>query len=38
MGDPPNYATACSRLAFIYVVGLAAIWLVPETMGQALPE
>jgi MFS transporter, SHS family, sialic acid transporter len=38
MGDPPNYATACSWLAFIYVAGLGAIWLLPETMGKALPE
>ena len=38
MGKPPDYATACSMLAFIYVAGLGAIWLVPETMGKALPE
>ena len=38
MGNPPNYATACSQLAFIYVAGIAAIWLVPETMGKPLPE
>jgi MFS family permease len=38
MGEPPNYATACSSLAFIYLAGLAVIWLVPETHGQPLPE
>lgn len=37
-GTPPNYARACSMLAFIYVVGLAVIWLVPETHGKPLPE
>ena len=29
---------AASIVAFIYVAGLGAIWLVPETMGKALPE
>src|SRR5207302_11374600 len=38
MGQPPNYARACSSLAFIYLAGLVVIWLVPETRGQPLPE
>jgi MFS family permease len=38
MGQPPDYARACSSLAFIYLVGLVVIWLVPETRGKALPE
>lgn len=38
MGQPPDYATACSLLAFIYVAGVAVIWLAPETKGQPLPE
>jgi MFS family permease len=38
MGTPPNYATACSSLAFIYLVGPVVIWLVPETHGKPLPE
>jgi hypothetical protein len=38
MGDPPNYARACSSLAFIYLAGLVVIWLVPETRGRPLPE
>ncbi len=38
MGKPPDFARACSALAFIYLVGLAVIWLAPETRGKALPE
>lgn len=38
MGDPPDYARACSLLAFIYVAGLFVIWLAPETHGKPLPE
>ncbi len=38
MGKPPDYATACSSLAFIYLAGLVVIWLVPETRGKPLPE
>ena len=38
MGQPPDYARACSGLAFIYLLGLAVIWLVPETRGKPLPE
>jgi MFS family permease len=38
MGEPPDYARACSSLALIYLVGLVVIWLVPETRGKPLPE
>jgi hypothetical protein len=38
MGDPPDYARACSMLAFIYVLGFFVIWLAPETKGKPLPE
>jgi hypothetical protein len=38
MGDPPDFARACSLLALIYLVGLFVIWLAPETRGQPLPE
>jgi MFS family permease len=29
---------ACSLIALIYLVGMAIIWLVPETRGKPLPE
>lgn len=38
MGQPPDYARACSWLALIYVAGLFIIWLAPETRGKPLPE
>jgi MFS family permease len=38
MGVPPDYARACSLLAFIYLAGLFVIWLAPETRGRPLPE
>ena len=38
MGTPPDYARACSSLAVIYLLGLAVIWLAPETRGKPLPE
>jgi MFS family permease len=38
MGKPPDYARACSSLAVIYLLGLAVIWLAPETRGKPLPE
>jgi MFS family permease len=38
MGTPPDYARACSSLAFIYLAGLVVIWLAPETRGKPLPE
>jgi MFS transporter, SHS family, sialic acid transporter len=30
--------TACSVMSLIYVVGMAVIWLAPETRGKPLPE
>lgn len=33
-----DYATVCSIMSLIYVVGLGFIWLAPETKGQPLPE
>lgn len=31
-------AGACKALAWIYAVGIVAIWLVPETKGKPLPD
>lgn len=33
-----SYPKACTVLSMIYVVGIAAIWLAPETHRQDLPE
>ena len=33
-----GYPTACSVMSLIYLVGMAIIWLAPETKGQPLPE
>jgi MFS family permease len=33
-----NYARAGATITLIYVVGLAVIWLAPETLGKPLPE
>jgi MFS family permease len=33
-----SYPQACSIMSLIYVVGMAVIWLAPETRGQPLPE
>jgi MFS family permease len=33
-----NYPKACSTMCLIYVVGVAIIWLAPETHGKPLPE
>jgi MFS family permease len=33
-----DYATVCSIMSLIYLVGLGFIWLAPETKGQPLPE
>ena len=30
--------TACSVMSLVYLVGMAIIWLAPETKGQPLPE
>jgi SHS family sialic acid transporter-like MFS transporter len=33
-----NYPQALSVISLVYLVGLALIWLAPETYGKALPE
>jgi MFS family permease len=33
-----DYAQACSLMSLIYLVGVAIIWLAPETKGKPLPE
>jgi MFS family permease len=33
-----DFATVCSIMSLIYLVGVAIIWLAPETKGQPLPE
>jgi MFS family permease len=33
-----DFATVCSILSLVYVVGMGLIWLAPETHGQPLPE
>jgi MFS family permease len=33
-----NYARAGATISLIYVVGMAVIWLAPETRGKPLPE
>jgi MFS family permease len=38
MEIPAGYPLACSTMSLIYVVGMAIIWLAPETKGQPLPE
>ena len=39
---PAHFSTtsplACTAMSLIYIVGVAIIWLAPETRGQALPE
>ena len=34
----PGYSGACTAISFIYLAGLALIWLAPETGGKDLPE
>lgn len=37
--DPKlGYPQACSLMSLIYLVGMAIIWLAPETRGKPLPE
>jgi hypothetical protein len=41
LGDvvlPAGYPSACSLISLIYLVGVALIWLAPETRGRPLPE
>lgn len=33
-----GYASACLVLTSVYLIGMALIWLAPETKGKALPE
>lgn len=33
-----GYPLACSLMSLIYLVGIAFIWLAPETKGQPLPD
>ncbi len=33
-----GYPVACSIMSLIYLVGIAIIWLAPETRGKPLPE
>jgi MFS family permease len=33
-----DFATVCSIMSLIYLVGMVIIWLAPETKGQPLPE
>ncbi|MCA9071944.1 MAG: MFS transporter, partial [Planctomycetaceae bacterium] len=33
-----SYPYACSVMSCIYIVGMIAIWFVPETHGQEMPE
>lgn len=34
----PSHAYACSTVSMVYLVGMAIIWLAPETHGRPLPE
>jgi MFS family permease len=35
---PAGYPLACSTMSLIYLVGIAIIWIAPETRGKPLPE
>jgi hypothetical protein len=35
---PHGYPLACSTMSLIYLVGMAIIWLAPETRGKPLPK
>lgn len=37
-GVKGGYPVACSIICCVYIVGMAIIWLAPETKGQPLPE
>jgi MFS family permease len=38
MTFPHGYPLACTAMSLIYLVGVAIIWLAPETRGRPLPE
>src|SRR5262249_4663477 len=33
-----DYATVCTIMSLVYLVGIGLIWLAPETHGKPLPE
>ena len=33
-----DYASACSLMSLVYLVGVGIIWLAPETRGKPLPD
>jgi len=35
---PHGYPLACSTMSLVYLVGVAIIWLAPETHGKPLPD
>jgi hypothetical protein len=35
---PKEHPLACSVISLVYLVGMAIIWLAPETKGKPLPE
>jgi MFS transporter, SHS family, sialic acid transporter len=35
---PHGHPLACSAICLVYVLGMALIWLAPETRGKPLPE
>ncbi len=35
---PHGYPLACTCISMVYAIGLAVIWLAPETKGQPLPD
>lgn len=35
---PAGYPSACTLMSLIYLVGMAIIWLAPETRGKPLPD
>jgi MFS family permease len=35
---PGGYPLACTTMSSVYLIGMALIWLAPETKGQPLPD
>jgi SHS family sialic acid transporter-like MFS transporter len=35
---PQGYPLACSTMSLVYLIGIAIIWLAPETRGKPLPD